>query len=155
MSEAVSSQWGYSSRFCQSGPDSNGIFFKRTMLSCSSVDAPLTQDRQNWHAVNWPYPGCSFITFNHKSRLADFTPVWWSRESVAALALLPKELSAAIQRPDTQCRNVGSIWEREREREASEGNESFHPNAWKSVIHWTSAWTDSPHSEHHHTLAQQ
>ena len=88
----LSSQWSYSTRFCQSRPDSNEIFLKRRMLSCCSVDMQLTWDRQNWHTVNWPDPGCSFITFGHKIRLVDFTPVWSSRGSVAVLVLLPKEV---------------------------------------------------------------
>ena len=78
MSEAGSWQWDNSTRFCQSRPNSNEMVFKRRTLSCCrccSVDTRLTQDTQSRRAANWPDPGCGFITFGHKSRLADFTPV--------------------------------------------------------------------------------
>lgn len=31
---------------------------------------------RNWRTANCPDPGCSFITFDHESRLVDFTPAW-------------------------------------------------------------------------------
>lgn len=72
------------------------FFFKWKMLSCCFEDAQLTQDKQNWHAENRPNAGCSFISFDHKSRLMDFAAVCWSRKSFAVLALLPRELSRRI-----------------------------------------------------------
>lgn len=105
MSEAGFSQWGHSPWFFQSRLSSNGIFSKRKMPSRSSMDMQLTQDRENC-----PDLGCGFITFGHKSRLVDFTPVCKSRERVAVLALLPKARPSVEQWEQSSIRM--KWWER-------------------------------------------
>lgn len=109
----------YNNNSAGPGLRSNEIFLRRKMLSCCSEDVQLAQDKQNRHRTGTQQtgmsPGCSSGMFDHKSRLMDFTPVWRSRESVAVLALSPKELRG-IQILSTQGRdwnireNDGSKW---------------------------------------------